>query len=95
MDIKSAFLNSKLDEDIYIKAPPGHDTPFPYFKLNKALYGLKQAPKSWYNTLKQWIIDQNFVTSSADPCLFINQSTQIFIFCYVDNLVIIGNSEDF
>ena len=54
MDVKSAFLNGELDEEVYIQQPPGFkDLDFPEFiyRLFRALYGLKQAPRAWYDTL--------------------------------------------
>lgn len=95
MDIKSAFLHAPLDKELFIKAPLGYNTPFPYFKLNKALYSLKQAPKSWYDTLKSWLLKENFTSSSADPCLYINAATNVHVFVYVDDLLIVGNSVEF
>ena len=55
MDVKSAFLNGFIEEEIYVKQPPGFENPkFPnrVYKLQKALYGLKQAPRAWYDRLK-------------------------------------------
>lgn len=48
LDISTAFLNSRLDDEIYVLPPPGVEDK--YWKLNKALYGLKQAPRAWYQT---------------------------------------------
>ncbi|GKE57873.1 retrovirus-related pol polyprotein from transposon TNT 1-94 [Tanacetum coccineum] len=61
MDVKSAFLNGKLKEEVYVKQPPGFESSeFPNYvcKLNKALYGLKQAPRAW-NLLKKYEISDS------------------------------------
>ena len=61
MDVKSAFLNGKLSEEVYVAQPLGFSNPkFPnhVFRLEKALYGLKQAPRSWYDTLSTSLIQR-------------------------------------
>ena len=59
MDVKSAFLNGFIEEEVYVKQPPGfenHKFPNHVFKLSKALYGLKQAPRAWYDRLKSFLL---------------------------------------
>ena len=58
MDVKSAFLNGIIKEEVYVEQPPGFDDdkhPDWVFKLNKALYGLKQAPRTWYEKLSSFL----------------------------------------
>ncbi|GKA30960.1 retrovirus-related pol polyprotein from transposon TNT 1-94 [Tanacetum coccineum] len=74
MDVKSAFLNGKLKEEVYVKQPPGFESSeFPNYvcKLDKSLYGLKQAPKAWYETLSTFLIQNKFVKGRIDNNLFI------------------------
>ena len=63
MDVKSAFLNGYLEEEVYVSQSPGfenHDFPNHVFKLNKALYGLKQVHRAWYEQLSKFLIDNGF-----------------------------------
>ncbi|GJS66281.1 copia protein [Tanacetum coccineum] len=62
MDVKSAFLNGFINEEVYVAQPPDFvdfEKPNHVFKLKKALYGLKQAPKGWYDRLKAFLLDHN------------------------------------
>ena len=73
MDVKSAFLNGKLEEEVYVAQPPGFEDPKfldHIYRLNKALYGLKQAPRAWYDTLKEFLMKKGFKSGSLDPTLF-------------------------
>ena len=73
MDVKSAFLNGKIEEEVYVAQPPGFEDPNRpnmVYKLNKALYGLKQAPRSWYDTLKDFLKSKGFKPGSLDLTLF-------------------------
>jgi hypothetical protein len=73
MDIKSAFLNGVIQEEVYIKQPPGFENPkYPnrVYKLSKALYELKQMPRAWYARLKTFLLDHGYVMGSIDKTLF-------------------------
>nr|GFB65654.1 retrovirus-related Pol polyprotein from transposon TNT 1-94 [Tanacetum cinerariifolium] len=63
MDVKTAFLNGILKEEVYVGQPPGFVSkqyPDHVYALDKALYGLKQAPRAWYDVLSQFLIDSGF-----------------------------------
>ncbi|GJW30782.1 retrovirus-related pol polyprotein from transposon TNT 1-94 [Tanacetum coccineum] len=73
MDVKTAFLNGELKEEIYVSQPVGfvdQDNPLHVNKLKKTLYGLKQAPRAWYDMLSSFIISQHFSKGAVDPTLF-------------------------
>jgi hypothetical protein len=73
MDVKSAFLNGPIKEEVYVEQPPGfEDNEYPnhVYKLSKALYGLKQAPRAWYECLRDFLITNGFKVGKADPTLF-------------------------
>jgi hypothetical protein len=63
MDVKSAFLNGPIKEEVYVEQPPSfEDSGYPthVYKLSKALYGLKQAPRAWYECLRDFLITNGF-----------------------------------
>jgi hypothetical protein len=69
MDVKSAFLNCILQEEVYIEQPKGFQDPHhPHhvYKLKKALYGLKQAPRAWYERLTTYLLSKGFTRGQAD-----------------------------
>ncbi|GJV36749.1 retrovirus-related pol polyprotein from transposon TNT 1-94 [Tanacetum coccineum] len=68
MDVKTAFLNGELKEEVYVSQPEGfvdQDNPSHVYKLKKALYGLKQAPRAWYDMLSSFLISQQFSKDHA------------------------------
>jgi hypothetical protein len=74
MDVKSAFLNGFLEEEIYVKQPPGFESvEFPHrvYRLRKALYGLKQAPRAWYGRLRGFLFSKGFEMGKVDKTLFL------------------------
>ena len=92
MDVKSAFLNGPLHEEVYVKQPPGfEDLNFPnhVYKLDKALYGLKQAPRAWYEHLKELLLDRGFDVGLIDPTLFTKRVNGELFVCqlYVDDII--------
>ncbi|GKA77592.1 putative ribonuclease H-like domain-containing protein [Tanacetum coccineum] len=76
MDVKSAFLYGKIEEEVYVCQQPGFEDPnFPnrVYKVEKALYGLHQAPKAWYETLSTYLLENRFQRGQIDKTLFIKR----------------------
>nr|GEX41760.1 hypothetical protein [Tanacetum cinerariifolium] len=85
MDVKTAFLNGNLREEVYVSHPNGfvdQDNPNHMYKLKKALYGLKQAPRAWYDMLSSFLISQDFSKCSVDPTLFIRRNNNNLLLKY-------------
>nr|GFC24152.1 retrovirus-related Pol polyprotein from transposon TNT 1-94 [Tanacetum cinerariifolium] len=73
MDMKMAFLNGPLKEEVYVAQPDGFvypDHPEKVYRLRKALYGLKQAPRAWYDKLSKFLTLKGFTKGRIDPTLF-------------------------
>jgi hypothetical protein len=98
MDVKSAFLNGELEEEVYIEQPEGFylskNTDY-VCKLKKALYGLKQGPRAWYSRLDKYLQQAGFRKESADNNLYIkvSQGNILLIEVYVDD-IIFGSDDD-
>ncbi|GJW52308.1 putative ribonuclease H-like domain-containing protein [Tanacetum coccineum] len=76
MDVKSAFLYSNIEEEVYVCQPPGFEDPqFPtkVYKVEKVLYGLHQAPRAWYETLSTYLLENGFRRGTIDKTLFIKK----------------------
>ncbi|GJR46754.1 putative ribonuclease H-like domain-containing protein [Tanacetum coccineum] len=79
MDVKSAFLYGKIEEEVYVCQPLGFEDPeFPdrVYKVEKALYGLHQAPRAWYETLSTYLLENRFQRGTIDKTLFIKKVMQ-------------------
>jgi hypothetical protein len=97
MDMKSIFLNDVIQEEVYVRQPPGFESPKyldRVYKLSKALYGLKQAPRVWYARLKTFLLEHGYVMGSMDNTLFtLNHDTDfLFVQIYVDDIIFVGSS---
>ncbi|GKC04196.1 retrovirus-related pol polyprotein from transposon TNT 1-94 [Tanacetum coccineum] len=92
MDVKSAFLNGFINEEVYVAQPLGFidfEKPNHVFKLKKALYGLKQAPKAWYDRLKGFLLDHKYTMGLVDNTLFTKKRNLhiIIVQIYVDDII--------
>ncbi|KAJ9536116.1 hypothetical protein OSB04_un000710 [Centaurea solstitialis] len=92
MDVKCAFLNGVLHEEVYVEQPEGFVDPrFPdhVYALDKALYGLKQAPRAWYETLTIYLLGAGYKNGTIDPTLFLRKSGDdlIIVQIYVDDII--------
>ncbi|GJQ96316.1 retrovirus-related pol polyprotein from transposon TNT 1-94 [Tanacetum coccineum] len=99
MDVKSAFLNGFINEEVYMAQPPGFidfEKPNHVYKLKKALYGLKQAPKAWYDRLKAFLNKHEYKMGMVDNTLFTKKksSNLIIVQIYVDDIIFGSTCQD-
>jgi hypothetical protein len=92
MDVKSAFLNSPIKEEVYVEQPSSfEDDRYPdhVYRLSKALYGHKQAPRAWYECLRDFLISNAFQVGKDDPTLFTKTCNGDLFVCliYVDDII--------
>jgi hypothetical protein len=97
MDVKSVFLNGVIQEEVFVKQPPGFENPkYPsrVYKFLKALYGLKQASRAWYARLKSFLLEYGYVMGSVDKTLFTLEHADDFLLVqiYVDDIIFGGSS---
>ncbi|KAK8694422.1 hypothetical protein V6N13_071975 [Hibiscus sabdariffa] len=95
MDVKTTFLNGKLEDDVYLTQPEGFVTPEnagKVCKLERSIYGLKQASRSWNLRFNDAIQEFGFIRNEVEPCVYkFSGSIVSFLILYVDDLLIIGN----
>ncbi|GJU71609.1 retrovirus-related pol polyprotein from transposon TNT 1-94 [Tanacetum coccineum] len=99
LDVKSAFLNGFINEEVYVAQPPGFidiEKPDHVYKLKKALYGLKQAPKALYDRLKAFLIKHEYKIGMVDNTLFTKKrsSNLIIVQIYVDDIIFGSTCQD-
>jgi hypothetical protein len=99
LDVKSAFLNGVLKEEVYVEQPEGFEvknTGHKVYKLKKALYGLKQAPRAWYSEIDAYLSMCKFKRSTSEVTLYTRSDLEgnlIIVSIYVDDIVYTGSSE--
>ena len=97
MDVKTAFLNGDLEEEIYMDQPKGCVVPGKekkVCKLVKSLYGIKKAPKQWHNKFDHVLVTNGYSINVVDKCIY-NKSednTCVVVYLYVDDMLIFGTS---
>ncbi|GJW83861.1 retrovirus-related pol polyprotein from transposon TNT 1-94 [Tanacetum coccineum] len=92
MDVKTAFLNGELKEEVYVSQPEGFVDPHHpnhVYHLKKVLYGLKHAPRAWYDILLKFVLAQGFSKGVVDPTLFIWKIGKhtLHVQIYVDDII--------
>jgi hypothetical protein len=97
IDVKSTFLNGVIQEEVYVRQPPGFENPkYPdrVYKLSKALYGLKQVTQAWYARLKIFLLEHGYVIGSIDKTLLtLNHGSDfLLVQIYVDDIIFGGSS---
>ena len=99
LDVKSAFLNGELEEEVYVKQPQGFEVEGKegkVYKLHKALYGLKQAPRAWNSKIDAYFLQNGFVKSPSEPSQYVKtRGANFLMVClYVDDLIYAGTNHD-
>jgi transposase InsO family protein len=97
MDVRTAFLNGDLEQDIYMKQPEGYVASGKenlVCKLRKSLYGLRQASRAWYDKIHHALVDMGFQVLSADTCVYQLRKDALYVLValYVDDLLLLANS---
>ncbi|KAL4020683.1 hypothetical protein IC575_019464 [Cucumis melo] len=98
LDVKNAFLNGDLAEEVYISPPPGFEAQFgqQVYKLQKSLYGLKQSPRAWFDRFTTFVKSQGYSQGHFDHTLFTKVSKTgkiVILIVYVDNIVLTGDDQ--
>ena len=94
MDVKNAFLNGDLSEEVYMQPPPGLSVESnKVCHLRRTLYSLKQAPRAWFAKFSFTISRLGYMTSHYDSTLFLRRTNKctILLFLYVDDMIITGD----
>ena len=101
MDVKTAYLNAPIDCEVYVDQAEGFEVPANQaesrlvYKLNKSLYGLKQSGRNWNSMLHGYLIDNDFIQSLVDPCVYVRKTEHdlVIIIVWVDDLIIAASSD--
>lgn len=94
LDVKNAYLNGRLQEEIYMRQPPGYSEPGKeklVCRLQRSLYGLKQAARIWNGTVKEILFEAGFCQSESDACLYSKQLKSgewMYVLLHVDDMIV-------
>ena len=96
MDVKTAFFNGVIEEEVYIEQPGGFEifsNELHVCRLKRVLYGLKQAPRAWYTQINSYFTRLGFTKSDADPNLYqiVVEGKLLIIVVCVDDLILTGD----
>ncbi|CAN1121074.1 Retrovirus-related Pol polyprotein from transposon TNT 1-94 [Linum perenne] len=97
LDVKNAFLNGELSEEVYMNPPPGVNYPGKVCKLKKALYGLKQSPHAWFERFTKAVKSAGYYQCQSDHTLFVKHSSSgkmAILIVYVDDIIITGDDSE-
>ncbi|CAL9009258.1 unnamed protein product [Prunus brigantina] len=99
LDVKSAFLNGVLYEEVYVDQPPGFvvkNREDRVYRLKKALYGLKQAPRAWYEEINSYFEKSGFRRSLSEATMYVKsaESRILIVSLYVDDIIYTGSSKE-
>jgi hypothetical protein len=100
MDVKSAFLNGSIKEEVYAEQPPSFESegyPNHVYKLHKTLYRLKQAPRAWYQWPRDFLIENGFRIGKTDSTLLTTKMGKDLFVCqiYVDDIIFGSTNKSF
>ncbi|XP_070057489.1 uncharacterized protein [Nicotiana tomentosiformis] len=96
LDVKNAFLNGQLEEEVYMDPPPGFEGMYKskVCRLRRSLYGLKQSPRAWFERFTQFVKKQGYVQGQVDHAMFTRHSLEgktTVLIVYVDDIILIGD----
>ncbi|XP_073016671.1 uncharacterized protein [Primulina eburnea] len=95
LDVKNAFLNGMLEEEVFMDPPPGFEGTCgkKVCRLKKALYGLKQSPRAWFGRFTQFVLKQGYVQGQSDHTMFtkFSESRVSVLIVYVDDIILTGD----
>ncbi|MCP4114884.1 MAG: hypothetical protein GY737_05660, partial [Desulfobacteraceae bacterium] len=100
VDVETAFLHGRLEEEVYMKQPPGYEDvtrPTDVCRLIKSLYGLKQSPRAWNQVLHEHLLKTGFKRTTSDHCVYIYDTLaghRLTLAVYVDDILILAPTED-
>lgn len=100
LDVKSAFLNGELEEEVYVEQPEGYvikGSEDKVYRLRKALYGLKQAPRAWNSKIDRYFQQNKFIRSPSEPSLYVKTQGKcdfIMVCLYVDDLIYASTKQE-